>query len=322
MGFIVPGRNNRYLTKNKKSLINENNIEKYIYFNTVEAAKIHLIKTKQREEEHNDKTKEKSNKDSNSLDKEVIDFNRSTRYNILNIPLDITLKIVLRVSLDVLRTSSKKLFQLTLISLQNNYNFYKEYITYHFSNDEFDLIHNLYNIPEFLTIFINNIDNFFNEYIIDEDYGDYYLPKKTKSKNKSELNFQDTKWDPKISSYQIIIFLQNKNEKNPVARWVFLPFFINKMHKNPTNFFKFTFFQIYKDLVIYFLQNDSSIDNLFTPLYSYYIMARDYTETKTGMLQLHTDDYARFVELFIKEILPNNEYKISEKQKLFIDSVF
>ncbi|KAL6926855.1 hypothetical protein ACO0SA_004963 [Hanseniaspora valbyensis] len=51
-------------------------------------------------------------------------------------------------------------------------------------------------------------------------------------------------------------------------------------------------------------------------------MARDYTETKTGMLQLHTDDYAKFVEFFIKEILPNNQYTISEKEKLFIDSVF
>lgn len=313
MGFIVPGKNNRSLTKRKRVVVNEHNIEKFVFFHSAPPEVNHKRK-KQLQLKNVEVIDEERNKETDLQSSTV-----AAGYNILNIPLDITLKIVSRVNLNDIKISSKALYHLTLISLKNNFTFYKTYVEYHFYSNEQCLLKTLYLNAPFMDIFIEQIKGFADEYLIDEDYREYYKITPNKQEAKKEFDIRDPHWNPVISIDAISKLLEYSN-KELLARWLFLPFIINKMVRNPLNYFKFTFLELYKELRGEFL-NKKLPGGLFTPLYNYYIMAKDYLDLQTGNLCLQPEDYARYVEIFIGEILPDPSLSFESKKLLFVDSV-
>ncbi|XBW38421.1 hypothetical protein QEN19_004009 [Hanseniaspora menglaensis] len=311
MGFIVPGKNNReVLKKNSKIGINEHNIENYVFFSSVEAGRKHLVQRR-------NSSIEKSNITNLSSDLTLPES--KINYSINTIPRDVALNILVQVNLSDIRKSSKEVYKMVLSTMKQNFSFFKKYFIFHFNNHELDLLYSFFEIEEFMNVFVAHQEILMQVFKAGWSNRPFYEKPKAKKRSHPKFDIYSIDWNPKIEKNNLVRLLSYGNLE-PINRWILAPFFINKLIRNPSNYFRFTFFEIYKYVLEYFLTEECKFD-LFASIYCFYAMTVSYVSKNNGSLTMSSDDYVKFIELFFKEILSNNQVSFEDKKVLFTKSL-
>ena len=229
-------------------------------------------------------------------------------YSILNISSDVSLKILIPICLYDIKKTSKQLYRMMLSLLKTNFWFYEMYFSYHFYNNSLELINFLYGNADVMSIYISNIsvlsDKLCNNNNTIKRLPNYIQPRNEFENDNSEeminniLKITDPNWRAEISSEQLFELLTQKS--NSVIEWLLVPFFVNKIVNNSTNFFKYEFFEIYHEMVIFF-SKQGKVDCLFDNLVYYYSKAIKQINPVADYYLFDEVEYAIFIDLFKKE---------------------
>lgn len=296
MGYIASGRVSNFSIKSRKRGVFENNVECIVHINNVPNSKQQL----QRKIEFNDSrtVAESSTKQQFA----VKHYNRLTKteLSIFSLPLDVSLKILSRISLREIKKTSKNLYQLVLCSLKKSRIFYQEYMSYHFHNNDLDLINFLYQNPEAMELVVSNIEKYPEQKKVEAKNRNFLYYKKSPADIDCTNIFKitDPKWNPKIRPEQLFKLLKKLRE--PLTEWLILPYFVNKMVNDSENFFKFNFFEIYQDMIC--VAYESKNQNLFRNLSAYFSKAKCYLNSCEKYLIFDEVEYSNFIELLIAQI--------------------
>lgn len=298
MGYIASGRVSTFSIKNRRRGIVENNVEFFVHINDVTNSKHQLQRKFERNESRT--AIESSSKHQNAV-KQATKLT-DTEFNIFNLPLDVSLKILTRISLNEIKKTSKNLYELVLSSLKNRV-FYQEYMIYHLHNNDLDLINFLYRNPEVMEIVVSNIEKFpvlkkFEQEAESNNFLYYKKPQRDVDSTKI-FKITDPKWNPEIRPDQLFKLLQKFRE--PLTEWLIIPYFVNKMVKDSENFFKFNFFEIYQDMLCCYVY-ESKNQSLFRNLSTYFSKAKGYLNPAEKHLVFDEVEYSNFIKLLIDQI--------------------